>query len=78
MALEKELQTYEKLKPTLLAEAGKFAVISSEELLGVYETYDDALKIGYEKCKLNPFLVKRIQAVEPVNFFTRAIEPCPT
>jgi hypothetical protein len=78
MALEIELQTYERLKPTLLAEAGKFAVISGEELLGVYSTYDDALKIGYEKCKLIPFLVKKIQAVEPVNFFTRAIETCRT
>ena len=77
MALEKELQTFEKLKPELLAEAGKFAVISGEELLGVYGTYEDALKIGYEKRKLEPFLVKKIQAVEPVNFFSRSLATCP-
>jgi hypothetical protein len=79
MALEKELETFGKLKAGLLAEdEGKFAVISGGELLGVYSTYDDALKIGYEKCELRPFLVKKITAIEPVNFFSRSLSPCPT
>ncbi len=78
MALEKELETFEKLKAQLLSDQeGKFAVISGENLLGVYSTYDDALKVGYEKCRLTPFLVKRIVAVEPVNFFSRPLTPCP-
>jgi hypothetical protein len=79
VALEKELETFEKLKAQLLSDQdGKFAVISGECLLGVYSTYDDALKIGYEKCQLKPFLVKRIVAVEPVNLFSRPLAPCPT
>jgi hypothetical protein len=73
MVLEAELKTCEKLKDSLLSEAGKFAVISGESLLGVYATYEDALKIGYEKCKLTPFLVKKNQAFEPVNYFTREL-----
>lgn len=69
------------MKNQLLAEEGKYAVIGGDELLGVYSTYDDALKIGYEKRKLEPFLVKKIQAVEPVNFFSKPLRPpelCPT
>jgi hypothetical protein len=77
--LATELATFEKLKESLLCHEGKFAVIYKEELLGVYDTYEDALKIGYEKCKLEPFLVKKIQAVEPINYFSRNIfATCPT
>jgi hypothetical protein len=72
-SLETELKTYEAQKDTLLANEGKFVVIHGKDILGVYETYEDALKVGYEKCKLDPFLVKKIQAVEPVNFVSRDI-----
>ena len=70
-SLETELKTYEAHKHELLADEGKFVVIHGAEILGIYGTYEDALKIGYEKCKLEPFLVKKIQAVEPVNFVSR-------
>lgn len=78
-ALQKELQTFERVKQDLLTEEGKYAVISGDDLLGVYTTYEDALKIGYEKCQLKPFLVKKITAAEPVNFFSRDVfDPCHT
>lgn len=69
--LEKELETFEKLKPELLAQEGKFAVIFAGELLGVFSAYEDALKRGYEKCGVKPFLVKKILSVEPINYFSR-------
>jgi hypothetical protein len=78
MALETELQTFQKLRASLLSDEGKYAVIAGEDLLGVYSTYDDALKIGYEKRKLEPFLVKKIEAIEPVNFFSRPLSLCRT
>jgi hypothetical protein len=71
--LETELKTYEAHKHELLADEGKFVVIHGNQILGSYATYEDALKVGYEKCKLEPFLVKKIQAVEPVNFVSRDI-----
>ena len=71
--LQQELETFERLKDQLLRDEGKFAVISGKELLGVYSTYDDALKLGYEYYALTPFLVKKISVVEPVSFFTRHI-----
>lgn len=77
--LQQELETFERLKDQLLQDEGKFAVISGKELLGVYSTYDDALQIGYERYNLTPFLVKKISAVEQINFFTRDLPvPCLT
>jgi hypothetical protein len=71
MALEKELQTFDRELPNLLAEEGKFVVISGDQVVGIYVSYEDAIKVGYEKCGLKPFLVKRIQAVEQVQYFSR-------
>jgi hypothetical protein len=69
--LKTELETYERKKSDLIADAGKFALIKGDAVLGIYESYADALKIGYEKCGLNPFLVKKIQVIEPINLITR-------
>ena len=75
--LKKELETFERLKEELLKEESKYAVISGETLLGTFTAYDDALKSGYKAFGLTPFLVKKIQAIEPINFFTRELAvPC--
>lgn len=77
--LELELATYKKLLPTLLADEGKFALIVGDELIGVYGTYEDALKAGYEKVQLKPFLVKKISGAETVAYFSRDFSaPCHT
>ena len=78
MALEKEQATYARELPKLLASEGKHVLIRGDEVIGTYDTYNDALQIGYDKFGLNPFLVKRIQAVEQAHYFTRDISPCPT
>ncbi len=78
MALETELQTYTKSLPSLLADNGKYVLIHGEKVVGIYDTYQDALKIGYETFGLVPFLVKRIQAVEQAHCFTRDLSRCPT
>ena len=69
--LQQELEKFEQVKPELLKDEGKFAVIHKDWLIGVFESYEDALKVGYSKCGVNPFLVKKIMAVEPINFFSR-------
>jgi hypothetical protein len=65
MALEKELALYEKMYPVWLNQFhGKWALICGEE----YDTwccYDDALKVGYQKYGLTPFLVKQITVKIP-------------
>jgi hypothetical protein len=75
--LEKELAAYEKEKSRLVSEsAGKFALIHGDCVAGVWDTYEDALKAGYGQFKLEPFLVKQIQGIDRVHFFTRDLVTC--
>lgn len=63
--LSKELATYEKRKSEFLAKhEGKYVVIHGEEIAGFWDTWGDALKVGYEKFSLDNFLVRQILAVE--------------
>ena len=79
MALERELDTYKRHKESLLDKQGKFVVIHQDEVAGVWDTYADALKEGYARYKLDPFLVKQIEADEQVQFITRDVGfPCHT
>jgi hypothetical protein len=79
MALEKELQTYQRELSSLLANEGQFVVVSGDNVLGLFSNYEDALKIAYEKCGTNPFLIKKIQAIEQVQHFSRSLnEVCHT
>lgn len=78
MALDTELATYERELPSLLASEGKFVLIQGDQVIGVYDTYRDAVQSGYDRCGLTPFLVKRIQIIEQIQYFTRPIGPCRT
>lgn len=70
--LEKELATYESHKKELVAaNEGKFVLIHGDAIAGVWDTYNDALTAGYSQFGLEPFLIKQIQGIERVLFFTR-------
>ena len=76
MSLEKELGAFRKNLPSLLKEEGRFALVHETSVEGTYDTYRDALKAGYTKFHLDPFLVKKVEAVESILRFNREI--CPT
>src|ERR1700683_4675128 len=76
--LQKEIETYNAKLPALLGSIGKFVLIKGTEVEVVYDTYADALKIGYERFKLEPFMVKQIAPAEQIQFFTRELDvECP-
>lgn len=77
MALERELATYKTKLPELLANEGegKFALFHGDDLIDVFGTYEDAIKAGYAQFKLEPFLVKKVQTIEQVQFISRLV-PC--
>ncbi|KUY70841.1 hypothetical protein [Burkholderia sp. RF4-BP95] len=76
--LEQELATYKRLLPELLNDEGKFVLIKKNEVVEKFDSYEDALKIGYQRFGLEPFLVKQISRLEPAaNFTRRYIVPCP-
>ena len=76
MALENELAVYHRELPNLLPDEGKYVLIHGNAVAGVWETYEDALKAGYERFSLKPFLVKKIQGVEQIQFFSRDMPLC--
>lgn len=71
--LDREYTTYNNHRLELLASAqGKYAVVSGDTILGVWDTYVDALKAGYEACGVDqPFLVQQIQRHDPVQVVYR-------
>lgn len=72
--LQKEIETYNAKLPELLGSVGKFVLIKGSAVEGIYDTYADALKIGYERFKLDPFMVKQIAPAEQIQFFTRELD----
>lgn len=75
-ALEKELETYKKKLPELKQHEGKFVLIKGEDVIDTFTSYEDAIKEGYQKFGLEPFLVKQIHSTEQVQFISRSISPC--
>jgi hypothetical protein len=77
MSLEKELETFRNRLSELRAEnEGKFVLIHGSQVVDVFSSYDDAIKAGYDRFGLEPFLVKRIQAMEQAQFVSRFVDPC--
>ena len=74
--LKREVDTYNRLLPSLMPQQGKFALVKGDALAGVYDSYQDALTAGYEKFKLEPFLVKQVAPAQQVAFFTRDLAAC--
>jgi hypothetical protein len=69
--LVKELNTFKRILPTLVGEDGRYALIAGDELIGIFDTYSDALASGYRARALEPFLVKQISTFEMIANFSR-------
>jgi hypothetical protein len=73
MPLEHELDVYKAHLHEWTEHEGKYVVIHGDEIADFYGSYEDALKVGYEKFGLHPFLVKRVSTIEQVQFVSRAV-----
>lgn len=69
--LDQEIATYNRHLPELLGQQGKFVLIKGTEIAGTFDSYQDALTAGYQRFKLDSFLVKQITAAERVAYFSR-------
>lgn len=54
---QKELKTFEREKSRL--PPGRFALIKGDEVVGTYESQDEALEAGASQFGLKPFVVMR-------------------
>ena len=71
MGLAKELEYYDMHLSEWVEHNGKFVLIKGEKHYGFYSSYDDALGIGYDKFKLEDFLVKRVNVIQQAHTVTR-------
>jgi hypothetical protein len=56
-----EIKTFQNaLTEELAGHANRYAVISGSSVLGVFDTYNDALAAGYRTRGVSPFLLKRV------------------
>ncbi|HEY3744054.1 MAG TPA: hypothetical protein VGL53_29620 [Bryobacteraceae bacterium] len=78
MSLERELEVFRRKLPEWTSEEGKFALIEGDNVVGIYGAYEDALRDGYQRFQLSPFLVKQIHCLEQVQFISRITTPCHT
>ena len=77
-SLDVELAFYQRNLREWEDREGEYVLIKGEEMCGFFSSYDDALKIGYEKFDLEPFLVKQINVIEQAHFISRSVNPCRT
>jgi hypothetical protein len=66
--LAAEWEAYRREVGRLLAEGqeGKFALIKGDEIVGIYDTWDEARRTGLEKYLREPHTVRPILSQEPV------------
>ena len=63
-----EWQTYRRELPRLLDEGneGKFALIKGDEILGLYDSWDEARAEGLRRFLLAAHMIKRVLSQEPL------------
>lgn len=77
MSLEREKKTYKEKLPELREHVGQYALIKGEEVVDLFGSYEDALRDGYRRFGMEPFLVKMIEGDEGVHFITRDVDLVP-
>lgn len=71
--LAKELEVFQHQLPLLTEQMGKWALVKGDHL-DVLDTYQDALKLGYERYGVTPFLVKKIELEDSQVHFSRSVD----
>jgi len=75
--LKKELETYKKHKDELVKESeGKYVLIKGSEIINIFKSEEDAIKMGISKFGNDPFLVKKIERIEHIHNFTSNLIGC--
>lgn len=70
VALEEEYQVFHRHRAELLARGEhKLVLIKGHEIVGVFASYEDALREGLRRFGNVPFLIKEIEREEAVHFF---------
>lgn len=72
MALETELVFYRDNIREWSEHEGKFVLIKGKTVYGFFSTFEDAISVGYDKFRLEDFLVKQVETTQRIQFLHRA------
>ncbi len=72
--LENDIAAYNAALPTLISDAGKYALFYKGKHHGNFDTYALALTRGYELAGISPFLVQQISPVPQIQHFSRSMK----
>jgi hypothetical protein len=66
VALEVEIRTYEaKLEELKKHHSGKFVVIHGDDVIGAFDTFENAASDAVLKFGRGPYLIRQVDAPEP-------------
>jgi len=72
--LAEEMATYrDHLTSLLQGQQGRYVLIKGTEVVGVFHDRSEALREGYERFGVVPFLVRQIIACEPVVYLPNVV-----
>ena len=73
-SLNREQSVYEANLPGWVSNhEGKHVLIKSDEVVGFYESRDEALAAGYTRFGVGPLFVKQVSPSEPVHHIPNAL-----
>jgi hypothetical protein len=80
MPFESELAAYQKHFEELRSHEGRFVLIhagsifSIDDAIHFFSSYEEAITAGYDQFGAKPFLVKRIETIERIQFLSRLVD----
>jgi hypothetical protein len=78
--LATELATYQRELPRLLSEGeeGRWVLVKGTGVISTWETFNDAIQVGYDRFGQAPFLVQQVLPEQPVAQHPWQRSPCPS
>ena len=73
--LTEEIATYKASLSGWIDQEGKFVLIHKTDVGGFFDTYEEALRTGYERFGLVPFMVKQVRKQQQAHFVSRLMVP---
>ena len=78
-ATNRDSTAFQRELPHLIsnpANRGRFALINNEQVIELFDTFEEGVQAGYDRFGLLPFLVLEVNdRPEPI-YFSRNLQPC--
>lgn len=76
LAIRREIATYRRELPRLLAEGheGRFVLIQGDQVISLWDTFEDAYQAGVQQFSLGPFLAQPLDARDLTRTFPKELD----